>query len=235
MPMGKFDVTYLSDSAHPKKQQWYYKIHFKSRTDNEEFTLHPNAFVNYKGNEGLMANPDSRHYWDHDVFTYVSALPDPEKQKDTATFRTKHLKQGDSLFYSNGFIVLQNILIRDSLPVDVFGANGRLYETPLKIYSKTGSIYSVTPKLAFAKGSFLALPDTITAESLVLQLQNVSPDKSIELGVKESNSVLKYVTLKAYKFPFINVLWAGIIITAIGILMSMIRRISLNRGAERQQ
>jgi len=85
MPMGKFDVTYLSDSAHPKKQQWYYKIHFKSRTDNEEFTLQPNAFVNYKGNEGLMANPDSRHYWDHDVFTYVSALPNPDKQKDTST------------------------------------------------------------------------------------------------------------------------------------------------------
>ena len=80
-------MTYLGDSAHPKKQQWYYKIHFKSRTDDEEFTLKPNAFVNYKGNEGLMANPDSRHYWDHDVFTYISALPNPEKNKDTATFQ----------------------------------------------------------------------------------------------------------------------------------------------------
>src|SRR5690606_32183702 len=68
MKMGKFDVTYVKDSAHPKKQQWYYQIHFKSREDEEEFTLWPNAFVNYKGNEGLMANPDARHYWGHDVF-----------------------------------------------------------------------------------------------------------------------------------------------------------------------
>ena len=44
----------------------------------------------------------------------------------------------------------------------------------MKIYSKTGSIYSVTPKLAFAKGDFLAIPDTITAESLVLQLQKTA-------------------------------------------------------------
>ncbi|HMR92221.1 MAG TPA: cytochrome c biogenesis protein CcsA, partial [Chitinophagaceae bacterium] len=39
MKMGKFDVTYVKDSAHPKKQQWYYQIHFKSREDDEEFTL----------------------------------------------------------------------------------------------------------------------------------------------------------------------------------------------------
>jgi cytochrome c-type biogenesis protein CcmF len=231
MPMGKFDVMYVSDSAHPKKQQWYYQIHFKSRTDDEEFTLWPNAFVNYKGNEGLMANPDSRHYWDHDVFTYISALPNPDKQQqDTATFRTHQLKPGDTLSYTTGSIILLDVKTKDSLPPEIFGNDGRLHEAPIKIYSKNGSIYSVTPKLAFAKGGFLAIPDTIIAESLVLQLQKVNPDKSIELGVKETTAVLQYVTLKAYKFPFINVLWAGIIITAIGILMSMIRRISLNRS-----
>ena len=232
MPMGKFDVTYVSDSAHPRKQQWYYKIHFKSRTDQEEFTLQPNAFVNYKGNEGLMANPDSRHYWDHDVFTYISALPNPDKQKDTSTLRTHHLKIGDSVFYSRGFIVLQDVNTKDNLPTDIFGPNGSLNETPLKVFSKTGSIYSVAPKLAFAKGQYLALPDTIPSESLVLQLQKVNPDKTIELGVKESNSVLQYVTLKAYKFPAMNVLWGGILITAFGILLSMIRRIQLNRNGK---
>jgi cytochrome c-type biogenesis protein CcmF len=228
MKMGKFDVTYVSDSAHPKKQQWYFKIHFKSREDDEEFILWPNAFVNYKGNEGLMANPDARHYLDHDVFTYVSALPNPEKNKDTASFITKILKPGDSLFYSRGLIVLQDVKTRDSGLPEVFGENGSLHEAPVKIFSKTGSVYSVTTRMAIAKGNIIAMPDTITAESLVLQLQKVNPDKSIELGIKESNAVLEYVTLKAYKFPFINILWAGIIITAIGILMSMVRRIRLN-------
>jgi cytochrome c-type biogenesis protein CcmF len=234
MPMGKFDVTYVSDSAHPKKQQWYYKIHFKSRTDDEEFTLQPNAFVNYKGNEGLMANPDSRHYWDHDVFTYVSALPNPDKQKDTATFHSHTLKPGDTLSYTTGFIILRDVINmnKDSLPTDIFGTNGALHEAPVSIYSKTGSIYSVTPKLVFAKGNFLALPDTVTAEGLILQLQKVNPDKSIELSIKETGTVMEYITLKAYKFPFINILWAGIIITAIGILMSMVRRIYMNRISE---
>jgi cytochrome c-type biogenesis protein CcmF len=222
--MGKFDVTYVSDSAHPQKQQWYYKIQ-----DDEEFTLQPNAFVNYKGNEGLMSNPDSRHYWDHDVFTYISSLANPDKTADTASFQTKSLKPGDSLFYSQGFLILEDVLKADSLPAEIFGTDGQLFETPLKIYSKTGSIYTTTPKLAYAKGSTVAIPDTIASERLILQLQKVNPDQSIELGFKESDSVMEYITLKAYKFPFINVLWLGIIITAIGILMSMVRRIRLNR------
>lgn len=53
----------------------------KSNDGKEDFILSPNAFVNYKGNEGLMANPDSRHYWDHDVFTYITSIPNPEAKK----------------------------------------------------------------------------------------------------------------------------------------------------------
>ena len=88
----------------------------------------------------------------------------------------------------------------------------------------------MAPKLAIAKGEVLALPDTVVAESLILQLQKVNPDNSIVLGVKESNAVMDYITIKAYKFPFINLLWAGVIVTAIGIIISMVRRIQLNRN-----
>lgn len=227
--MGKFDVTYIGDSVHPKEEKWYYKIHFKSREDKEEFTLFPNAFVNYKGQENLMANPDSRHYWDHDVFTYVSALPNLDKIKDTNSFRTKLMKPGDSLFYSRGFAVLQDVQETDSLPEQLFGPDGKLYEASLKVFSRTGSIYTITPKLAIAKGEPLSVPDTLPGERLILQLQKAAPDKSIELGFRESEAAMQFVTLKAYKFPFINVLWLGIIITATGIFISMVRRIQLNR------
>ncbi len=227
--MGKYSLTYEGDSAHPKKQLWFYKIRFKSRDGREEFVLRPNAFVNYKGNEGLMANPSARHYWDHDVFTYITSLPNPDKSKDTATLQPHNLKTGDTAFYSNGYLVLQEVRERENLPEDIFGKDGRLYEAPVKIFSKTGSLFTVTTRLAFARGGILAIPDTITQESLVLQLQKVNPDKSIELGIKESGALMKYVTLKAYKFPFINLLWAGVLVTAAGILISMLHRIRLNR------
>jgi cytochrome c-type biogenesis protein CcmF len=208
---------------------WFYSIRFKSKDGKEEFVLKPNAFVNYKGNEGLMANPSARHYWDHDVFTYITSLPNPDKKEDTSSFKTNQLKTGDTLFYSNGFMVLQSVKQLDSLPIDIFGKDGKLYEAPIKIFSKTGSIFSVTSRLAFLKGDMLAMPDTITSENLILQFQKANTDNSIELGVKESNALMKFVTLKAYKFPFINLLWFGVIITAIGIIISMVSRIQLNR------
>ena len=230
MKMGKYDVTYISDSAHPKKQQWYYNIHFKSRTDDEEFTLKPNAFVNYKGNEGLMANPDSRHYWNHDVFTYVSALPNPEKNKDTSSFQTYKVKLGDSIFYSKGYIVLEKITTKDSIPFAAFQPGDKATVASLKIHSFNKTSYSAAPLLINQKGNLYGLADTITSEGLIVRIDAIAAnEKELDIGVKESGSVLEYVTLKAYKFPFINVLWLGIIITAIGIIISMVRRIRLNR------
>ncbi len=228
MKMGKFDVTYEKDSAHPKKQQWYYFIHFKSRTDKEEFTLKPNAFVNYKGNEGLMANPDSRHYLDHDVFTYISALPNPEKNKDTAQFKANPVVAGDSIYYSKGYLVVEKVASRDSLPFEGFRPGDKATVATIGVHSLTRGNYTAEALLIDQGGKKFAVPDTIMPESLILQLNSVSGD-SLNIGVKESNTILEYVTLKAYKFPYINVLWIGIIITAIGILISMVRRIQLNR------
>ena len=85
------------------------------------------------------------------------------------------------------------------------------------------------PKLAFAKGAEVAIPDSLIAENLIFKLQKVNTDNSILLGIKESNELMDYVTIKAYKFPFINLLWLGVLITATGIIISMVRRIQLNR------
>jgi cytochrome c-type biogenesis protein CcmF len=128
-------------------------------------------------------------------------------------------------------MVVKNVKAKDSLPEELFGKDGSLVEAYLEVHAKTGSIYNAVPRLAKVKGEQMALPDTVVAENMVLQLQKVNPDQSIELGVKESNSNMNYVTLKAYKFPFIRLLWYGVLITAIGILMSMVQRIRQNRGS----
>jgi cytochrome c-type biogenesis protein CcmF len=227
--MGKYWVTYEGDEKVPKKSKWFYHVRFERKDGKENFMLHPSAFVNARGREGIQPEPDSRHYLTHDVYTYVTSLPDPEKNKDTATFRSNTLRPGDSLFYSKGFMVVLGLTEKKDLPKDLFGENGKLYEAPVKVFSKTGTSYTVTTRYALAKGEVLAVPDTVISEGLVLQLQNVAADSTIQLGVKESDAVLKYVTLKAYKFPYISFLWIGVGITALGILMSMVHRIRLNR------
>jgi cytochrome c-type biogenesis protein CcmF len=229
--MGKYLVTYVDDSAHPKKPLWYYKIKFRSMDGQEEFMLKPNAFINYKGNEGLMANPDSRHYLGHDLFTYITSLPDPEKNKDTAQFINKWMKHGDTGWYSKGFVILEKFVSKDKIPTQGFHPEDSATVATLKIHSQNQTVYTSEPLLISRKGNLFSFPDTVMSESLVLRINKLDGDR-IEMGIKESDSVMEYVTLKAYSFPFINVLWLGIIITAIGILISMVRRIQLSRRPE---
>jgi cytochrome c-type biogenesis protein CcmF len=228
MDMGNYTVTYESDSTNPKKPLWYYHVRFKSKDGKEDFVLKPNAFVNYKGNEGLMASPDSRHYWDHDVYTYITSLRNPESVKDTTSFKDKAVKVGDTIFYSAGYMVLEQLISRDSLPEELFGKNGALYEARVKVHSKNNTSYTAIPKLAIAKGGALPVTDTVTSESLILKLNKVDGNKA-ELGIKETESILEYVTLKAYKFPFIILVWLGVIVMVTGFIISMIRRNELNK------
>jgi len=226
--MGNYWVTYERDSAHPEKPLWFYHVRFESKNGKDNFVLTPNAFVNYKGNEGLMANPDARHYWDHDIFTYITSLPDPEKNKDTASFVARTASIGDTIFYSNGFAVLADLANHKNIPGVGLGSQDSVTVASLKVYAKTGSTYDLEPVLINKGGQLFAEPDTVNAESLVVRIQKVS-GKKVELGLKESNSVMQYITLKAYKFPFINILWIGTILMVLGFIISMMRRIETNR------
>lgn len=226
--MGDYAVTYENDSVNPKKPLWYYKIHFKNKTSKEQFTLMPNAFVNYKGNQGLMANPDARHYLTHDIFVYITSLPDPEKNKDTSAFHPATLKLGDTAFYSKGFYVLKDVATQDHIPAGGLAPEDKVSIATIQVFSDNKTSNTAKPILINKGGALFPAQDTVTSENLIFQLNKVN-ENEVELGVKESNSILQFVTLKAYKFPFINLLWAGTIIMVIGLIISMVRRIQLNR------
>ena len=228
--MGNYTVTYESDSMNPNKPLWYYRIHFKNKNTSEQFTLVPNAFVNYKGNQGLMANPDAKHYWNHDIFVYITSLPDPQKNQDTASFRPQSLKQGDTAFYSNGYYVLQDLSTQKNIPVGGLSPDDKVYTATIKVFSKNNTSYTSKPFLVDKGGNLFPVQDTVTSESLVFQLNKVEGNTA-ELGVKESNSILSYITLKAYNFPFINLLWGGVLIMVTGIIISIVRRVQLNRAS----
>ncbi|HEX2534785.1 MAG TPA: cytochrome c biogenesis protein CcsA, partial [Chitinophagaceae bacterium] len=226
--MGKYWVTYVKDSTHPKKSLWYYHLLFERKDGKEQFTLTPNAFVNYKGNEGLMANPDSKHYAGHDIFTYITSLPDPAKNRDTANFRTQSVEVGDTIYYSSGYAILEDLTSRGNIPQAGFAPTDSATLATVKVYGKTGSTYSLESLLVMKNGLPMTSPDTALAESLIVRLDRVN-GRQVELAVKESNSVMQYVTLKAYKFPAINVLWIGTILMVIGFFVAAAWRIRSNR------
>lgn len=97
----------------------------------------------------------------------------------------------------------------------------------LTVISKEGNRFSVQPLLKVVNGVVERVPDTVMAQSLIVQFNQVKDQSQglLELGVKESSVILDFITLKAYEFPFINVLWLGVIVMVIGFVMSILQRL----------
>lgn len=229
--MGTYMVTYLGDSTHPSDPKQYFKIRFQYKNKDEGFTLYPDAFVNFKGNEGIMANPDSKHYIHKDVFTYITSLPNPDKNKDTSSFKDNKLKPGDTVFYSQGFLVLDEVGRTIKRKNVSYQPTDSVFAAKITVYAKDSSKYSAEPLLVLSGNNIRPVADTVISQSLILAFTGADQD-GINLGVKESNSVLEYVTLKAYQFPAINVLWLGIIVMTIGFLLATWNHIQKNRKSE---
>lgn len=222
--MGKYWVTYLKDSAKTDKPLWYYDIEFENKSTNERFILKPNSFINYRGVNGLISNPDARHFLGHDVFAYITSLPDPKTNTDTSKYAVREMKNGDSFDYGNGVVTLEKLLTTKNINVSGLSADDTASIATLKIGTKKGGEYKAEPILIRRNNQSFLLPDSIKEERLVFQLRKVNGDH-IELGFKQTNENPEYVTIKAYKYPFINLLWTGTIITVIGFMVSFYNRL----------
>lgn len=226
--MGKYWVTYLKDSAKIDKPLWYYDIKFENKATNEQFTLKPNSFINYKGVEGLLSNPDAKHFWNHDVFAYITSVPDPATNIDTSKYVIREMKRGDEFDYGNGVVSFEKLLTTSNITVAGLAADDTASIATLKIRTKSSREYDAEPILIRKNNQSFPLADSVKEEKLVFQLRKVNGDK-IELGVKQSNEMLEYVTIKAYNYPFINLLWIGTLITFIGFIVSVYNRIKMRR------
>ena len=230
--LGEYRVAYTGDSAGgPKDAKQYYRLHF-TRTDpatqtlKEDFTIYPDAFVNPKGQEGgILANPAAKHYPDRDVFVYLTSLPNRTSTDDTTTFREHSLKPGDTLFYSSGLMILNRIVhgIDDRQGIDA-GAGDSVFTADITVYAKDSSLHKARPVLVVQNGRLAYYPDTVMSQGLVLRFEGATA-KGITLGVRESSSVLDFVTIKAYVFPYINLLWLGTVVMVTGLVMSVVRRV----------
>jgi len=227
--MGKYMVTYIKDSLNPRDRKRYYEISFKSKQGDDHFNLYPDIIENNKGAEGAAANPSAKHYLNKDIFAYLTFLGDPEKIKaaDTATFKSMSAHVGDTLYYSKGLIVVNDVTVNPSNSKYNFTQADTAIALNMTVVAQNGNRFVAQPLLQVKNGLIYSIPDTVMAQSLILQFGQVKDQSQglLEIGVKESTAVLDFVTLKVYEFPFINVLWLGILVMVTGIAMSIVQRV----------
>jgi cytochrome c-type biogenesis protein CcmF len=232
MDMGKYWVTYESKYLDElRKDKWHYRFRFQPKDGSKSFTLTPNAFVNKQSGD-LTPNPDAKRYWTYDIFTYITSLPRVDSEHDTVSFKPYVKSIGDTIQYSNGFVTLDTILLNPSNKKYKFTSRDTALMAGLTVHSNDGPTYQVAPVLQWKNGQTIYIADTIPAQNLAFAFTGFVPPNHIELRMKESNSLVDYLTIKAYKFPFINLLWFGTVLMVVGFIISILRRLSLNKAAD---
>lgn len=225
-PMGSYEVTYMKDSTGREKGRKFYELQFNKKTKEgktqESFKVEPDVYMMKDNN--MSSNPDTKSYLTKDVFTYVSYALSDEKITDTATFSIKELGESDTTFYSNGMIILNEVIKNPVNEKYNFKPSDVALMADLHIISKDSMHYRARPLLQVDEFGLVHTDDTVYVQNLFLRFEGVTEGRKIKLGVKESDRPIDYVTVKSYVFPFINLVWAGLIIMAIGIVMSMIKR-----------
>ena len=193
----------------------------------ERFSLYPDAFINPKGQEGLIANPASKHYWDRDIFTYVSSVSKPEAAADTGGYRTITLKTGDTVFLSKAYLVFTgfNPQVTDprytSQPGDVAVA------AQLQAYTLDGMVGMVRPVYYIRGRMEYGIEDTLQRPFLTARLSRILPQEgAAELQVRESDASRQFVVLKAILFPAINLVWLGTLVMVAGFGLSLWNRLT---------
>ncbi|HMN32194.1 MAG TPA: cytochrome c biogenesis protein CcsA [Chitinophagaceae bacterium] len=226
--MDKYDITYIGDTVIGPNH--YYRVKYQVRKDDtghvtEEFVLSPNAQINPK--MGLIASPDTKHYLTHDIFTYVTSTIDKSKISDTSKYESQEVVKGDSLFFSNGFMVFNGF---DPKPhnANYNPESGDIaISANLKIYSFNKDLYEANPVYVIRNNQEHFIQDTVSDLSLYIRLSKIIPSEEKALiEYKQPDAMNDYIIMKAILFPYINVLWIGTIIMLVGFSLSFYKRIN---------
>jgi cytochrome c-type biogenesis protein CcmF len=85
--------------------------------------------------------------------------------------------------------------------------------------------YHARPMIIADSIGLVQIDDTVYAQNLFVQFSGISENHKIKIGIKESESLIDFIAVKSYIFPYINLVWMGLITMALGIILSILKRV----------
>jgi cytochrome c-type biogenesis protein CcmF len=232
--MGAYAVTFINDSAGAETGRKFFNIKFEKKainetTSKETFILQPDVYMMKDNN--MSSNPDTRSYLTKDIFTYISYTINKESAPvDTASFSIKELPIGDTSFYSNGLIILNNVVTN---PTERrVNPNSMALMAEITVQTKEGKDYQVKPMIEVEGNNVAFVDDTLFAQNLFVRFAGIGEDNAVKIGVKEADGLIDFVTVKTYIFPYINLVWLGLIIMSMGLMISMVYRSKMSKNTQ---
>ncbi|WP_462219827.1 cytochrome c biogenesis protein CcsA [Ferruginibacter sp.] len=226
--MLDYNVTYSGDSAGNEKGRQFYKLMFTKKDSSEKFELTPDVYV---GKEELKSsNPSTKRYLTKDIYSYISSINPESNKTDTAQFVIKEIAEGDTAYYSKGYLILNQVVKNPNNDKFHFTQNDAALMADITLVTQDSMRYKAYPliQIDMQTQNAVQIDDTVYAQNVYLKFAGVADGQKVKIGIKESEKIIDFVTIKAYLFPYINLVWLGLLVMAIGLVMSMIKRAKLS-------
>lgn len=224
--IGEYSATYRGDSnigVNHYLAVEYEKIDTATNKVVEQFTLHPNVQVNPK--MGMVANPDTRHYITNDIYTHVtsfSGLDPQEKEEEWVNADTVNITVGQQIMLANNNqLTLLEIKPLQKLKFDYelhFALKSLKHEEALTMqFNLSGDkwVNAAIDKDSLTRLDLLDIKPITDGNKKNLKVTLISSFK---------NTMSDYIVLKALRFPYVNLLWAGTVIMVVGFFIAFFKR-----------
>jgi cytochrome c-type biogenesis protein CcmF len=223
MPIkGGYEATYESDTI--VRQTRTFTVRFKRRDKSgaytgEEFTLHPNVMYDRQFTKVVASNPSTEHFWDHDIFTQVPALPKAEldpvaakEAEDSLKFTAYPVKIGDTIF-TKGHYVVVNGLTKDPKHHDYKPEKGDLaFGLDLMAYELgTPKGYAASPMLYLRpdKGGF-TLPASVSELKMKIRMTEAAMERMLKTEEELKFENFKVKEGETFRFKSYSIRFAKI-------------------------
>jgi cytochrome c-type biogenesis protein CcmF len=201
-------------------------------TGKIDFSLHPSLNVNKR--MGNVYNPDTKHFIDKDIYTYLSFAQQSGENADAEGYSKsgeQPMDLNDTVVINRSFVVLQDV--KTTMAND--DVNNASITASFKVISMAGGELNTEIKYEIVNGELKRTDGLIEPLDMKLRFEGVATDsKAIHVGIYERQQ--DYIVMKAIIFPFMAVLWFGIVVMFSGLTYSIMRRtMGKNKGLERGQ
>ncbi|MBT9393542.1 cytochrome c biogenesis protein CcsA [Hymenobacter sp. NST-14] len=199
----------------------YYRVEYQNRETKEKFVLYPRAQVNEQMG-GLLASPDIKQFLDHDIYSHISAVPPIDQEKDWSEVKEHVLSVGDTIVLNDYIAVFRGVGPAHQTAGLGLGKDDLAIQGDFLVYGEKKQ-YHVHPVFVVRNRLIGRVPDEVEDLGLRLSFLNVDPQQGkFTFGV--STTQKDYIILKAVEKPFINLLWSGTLLMAVGFGMALYKR-----------
>jgi cytochrome c-type biogenesis protein CcmF len=198
MFMNGFWVTYKSDTLEGFTRM--FEVEFKRLDEKgdtvETFTTYPNVLYDRKLSKVAAQNPDTKHYLNKDIFTYVDGLP--AEQQDIAniqrtdsalTYKPYLIRPGQTIETESFIVRLDTIALGTQHEGYIAEPNDLVLSGTLTVHAKDSakygsSVQTINPTLIIRKGLLYGLSDQINAFGLRMRIGTPSVDSLLPIDDK---------------------------------------------------